>query len=239
MRASSFPVEVVVKVLKPLLARPRTEYVITGKFQRLTSTDGTRMNASGRTAEKDDCLMVPLGDGIPVQLIVRLEADGRMHKRWTCLSLLTSAADRDADTPSPLDLYLARHLRKLAYEIMWIVLEGVEANSFENFKAFIEGVETFRKYKDLVRLSSTTKDEGKKLSRPEELKMQEVFDKAETLLKQAIEKNRAYARAHFYLGNLYSRRAHDEEDESSGNMYEERAKDMYRRTALGHDGQTA
>ena len=194
------PVEVVVEVLKPLLARPRTQYVITGKFQRLTSNEGTRMNASGKTAEKDDCLMVPMGDGTPVQLIVRLEADGRMRKRWTCLSLLTSAADRDADMPSPLGLHLARHLRKIAYEITWIVLEGVEANSFENFKAFIEGVETFRKYKDLVRLSSTTKDEGKKLSGQEELKMQEVFDKAEALLKQAIAKESSLCKSPLLLG---------------------------------------
>jgi hypothetical protein len=123
------PVEVVVEILKPLLARPRTHYLITGNFQRFLSGDGTRVKGSGNKEEKDDCLKFPAGDGTPGQIIIRLEADGGMLKRWSCKSLLTSAVEHDAENSSS----LSGNLRKIAYEIMWIVLEGVEANSLENF----------------------------------------------------------------------------------------------------------
>jgi hypothetical protein len=202
------PVEVVVEILKPLLARPRTQYLITGNFQKVRSGDGTWVKESGNTDEENACLRFPSGEGTPVQIIVRLEADGRMLKRWNCKSLLPSAAEHNAENRSS----LAWHLREITYEIMWIVLEGVEANSLQNFKDFIQGVDSFREYKD---------------------KKYEAFGKAESLLSKAIEKNPAYARAHFYLGNLYSWRAYyEKDDEGVERMYEQKAKDMYNLTAL-------
>jgi hypothetical protein len=221
------PVDVVVEILKPLLARPRTQYVITGNVQRVVSSDGARMQESGNMKEQDACLRLPSGHGTPVHMIIRLEADGRMLKRWSCLSLLTGAADSRAETRSPLE----QHLRKIAYDIMWIVLEGVEAHSFESFKTFIEGVEAFRKYKDLVHISKRQTGE---LSQEVKAEKQKVFCDAEEFLRKAIGENRAYARAYFYLGNLYSWRAYDEEeDEDAANRYEKYAKDMYTQTARG------
>jgi tetratricopeptide (TPR) repeat protein len=201
------PVEVVVEILKPLLARPRTQYMITGTFQKFLSGDGTRGKESGNMEEKADCLTFPSGDGTPVQIIIRLEADGRMLKRWSCKSLLTSAAEYDTENSSS----LAGHLRKIAYEIMWIVLEGVEANSLENFKNFIKGVDLFRQYKD---------------------KKCEVFNDAEDTLSKAIEQNETYARAYFYLGNLYSWKAYYGKDEDIEREYEEKARSMYNKTKM-------
>jgi hypothetical protein len=130
-----------------------------------------------------------------------------MLKRWNCKSLLPSAAEHNAENRSS----LAWHLREIAYEIMWIVLEGVEANSLQNFKDFIQGVDAFREYKD---------------------KKYEAFGKAESLLSKAIEKNPVYARAHFYLGNLYSWRAYYEKnDECIERTYEQKARCMYGLTA--------
>ena len=120
------PVEVVVEILKPLLARPRTQYLITGNFQRFLPNDRTRVQEAGSMAEKDDCLRFPAGDGTPVQIIIRLEADGRMLKRWSCKSLLTSAAALEAEQSSS----LVGHLRKIAYEIMWIVLNRSTGDSY-------------------------------------------------------------------------------------------------------------
>jgi hypothetical protein len=82
-------------------------------------------------------------------------------------------------------------------------------------------------------LSSAAKNQGTELSQQDKEKKQKSFNKAETFLKQAIKNNPAYARAYFYLGNLYSWRAHDEEDDSSASRYEEQAKAMYTRTAMG------
>src|SRR5262245_11523713 len=90
------PVEVVVEILKPLLARPRTQYMITGNFQRFPSGDGTRAKVSENIEEKNDCLKFPSGDGTPVQIIIRLEAEGRMLKRWRCKSQLTTTIEHDA-----------------------------------------------------------------------------------------------------------------------------------------------
>jgi hypothetical protein len=202
------PVEVVVEILKPLLSRPRTQYLIIGNFQKVGSGDGTRVNESGNTDEANACLSFPSGEGTRVQIIVRLESDGRMLKRWNCKSLLSNAAELNAENHS----FLAWHLREITYEIMWIVLEGVEANSLQNFKDFIQGVEAFREYKD---------------------KKYEAFGKAESLLSKAIEKNPTYARAYFYLGNLYSWRAYyEKDDEGIERMYEQKARDMYNATAI-------
>src|SRR5919109_2044849 len=202
------PVEVVVEILKPLLARPRTQYLITGNFQKFHADDGAWVKKLGNTDEENACLRFPSGEGTQVQIIVRLEADGRMLKRWNCKSLLPSAAEHNAENRSS----LAWHLREIAYEIMWIVLEGVEANSLQNFKDFIQGVDSFREYKD---------------------KKYEAFGKAESLLSKAIKKNPAYARAHFYLGNLYSWRAYYEEEYEDVELtYEQKARDMYSLTAM-------
>ena len=74
-----------------------------------------------------------------MSITIRLEADGRMLQRWSCKSLLPKVTER---TTEPLSV-LAQHLRKIAYEIMWITLEEVEANSLDNFRDYIEGVELF------------------------------------------------------------------------------------------------
>jgi hypothetical protein len=201
------PVEVVVEILKPLLARPRTQYLITGNFQKVRSGEGTWVKESGHTEEENACLRFPSGEGTRIQIIVRLEADGRMLKRWNCKSLLPSAAEHNTENRSS----LAWHLREIAYEIMWIVLEGVEANSLQNFKDFIQGIDSFREYKD---------------------KKYEAFDKAESSLSEATKKNSAYARAYFYLGNLYSWRAYYEKDEDDEHICEQKARYMYNLTAM-------
>src|SRR5207249_4083264 len=75
------PVEVVVEILKPLLARPRTQYLITGSFQRLLPTHGTEEKESGNMTKEDDCHRFPPGDGTRVYITIRLEADGRLLQR--------------------------------------------------------------------------------------------------------------------------------------------------------------
>jgi hypothetical protein len=100
---------------------------------------------------------------------------------------------------------------------MWTVLEGVEAESFDTFKHFIEGVDLFRQYKQ---------SQGKNL---------QVFDRAETVLAKAIAKNPAYARAHFYLGNLYSWRAfHEDLGSDQEQHYEEAARKEYAAVKTGY-----
>jgi hypothetical protein len=100
---------------------------------------------------------------------------------------------------------------------MWNVLEGVEAESFDTFKHFIEGVDLFRQYKQ---------SQGKNLA---------VFQRAETVLANAIAKSPAYARAYFYLGNLYSWRAvYEDLGSNSEQQYEAAAREAYAAVESGH-----
>jgi tetratricopeptide (TPR) repeat protein len=211
------PVEMVVEIFRVIFARPRTQYTITGSFQKVSSDTKTDVEKPTSTAkdacprpfsdkerestEKDDCLSFPRGPGTRVQITVRLESDGRMLKRWSCKSLITNKAEGNAETPS----YLEQHLREISYEIMWIVLEKVEANSLKNFKCYIRGVELFRQYKD----------------------KQKSFDEAESTLLNVVYNNKASARGYFYLGNLYNWRSYYEANEKDEDYYRERAKEMY------------
>ena len=219
------PVEMVIEIFKAVFARPRTQYTITGSFQKVSSDTETAVQepentekddcpkppsdtetavkASENTA-KDDCLRFPPGLGTRVQLIVRLESDGRMLKRWSCKSLITKNAEHNAEIPS----YLEQHLREIAYEIMWIVLDKVEANSLKNFQCFIRGVELFRQYKD----------------------KQKFFSEAENTLLNVIYHNKTSARGYFYLGNLYNWRAYHENNEVSASEHRNKARQMYEAT---------
>jgi hypothetical protein len=102
---------------------------------------------------------------------------------------------------------------------MWVALERTEANSLENFKNFIEGVDHFRTYKDNKKHDET------------------VFKKAEKLISEkVIQENEKFARAHFYLGNLYSWRAnyaHTEKDYNKRDEYEKKAKEQYEKAGNG------
>jgi hypothetical protein len=59
----------------------------------------------------------------------------------------------------------------------------------------------------------------------------EMFGRAEIKLLKVISKNSSYARAYFYLGNLYSWRAYYEEDESEEGGFQHLARKMYTMTA--------
>jgi tetratricopeptide (TPR) repeat protein len=197
------PLEVIAQALKPWFIRSRTQYVITGSLQRIPSGEDTLVHAAGGTKEAD-CRNLPPGKGMRVHLLVRLEEDGRMRKRWSCLVRLSGEADIHLD--------LAQHLRKIAFEITWMTLERIEANSLEDFKDFIEGVDLFRQYKD---------------------KNYDAFDGAEKTLLRAVKQNAGYARAHFFLGNLYSWRAHYEQDADGARKFEEQAKSAYEEAGRG------
>jgi hypothetical protein len=204
------PLDAIVQALKPWFARPRTQYVVTGSLQRFPSGDDTRVEEAGDTAEKDACLKFPSGKGTRVQIIIRLEEDGRMLKRWSCLSRLTGYEESNAEIRPD----VIHYMRQIAYEIMWVTLEGIEASSIKNFKSFIEGVHSFRLYKD-------TKDII-------------YFNEAHKHIWDAILLNKKYARAYFYLGNLYSWRASFEDfDSESREDFEHAARNAYIRVAMG------
>jgi hypothetical protein len=128
-------------------------------------------------------------------LSVRLEEDGRTRKHWNYNLLLDNEDDIDGQ------------VQELAYQIMWSTLNGIEANSLESFKGFIEGVDLFRQYKD------------KRCS--------DYFFKAKSYLSKAIDIDKKYAKAHFYLGNLYNWRAYFAAPESEDEKY-------YREEAINH-----
>jgi hypothetical protein len=237
------PVEMVVEIFRVIFARPRTQYTITGSFQKLSSNTKTDVEKPASTekddcprppsdkklkkllpnnvdyanfnrpkgggmphnTEKDDCLRFPPGPGTRVRIIVRLESDGRMLKRWSCNSLIPNKAEHNVETPP----YLEQHLREIAYDIMWIVLEKVEANSLKNFKCYIRGVELFRQYKD------------KQKHDPQS------FDESEDTLLNVIYNNEASARGYFYLGNLYNWRSYYEDNEEKADYYRSIAKGIY------------
>jgi hypothetical protein len=122
------------------------------------------------------------GRGTRGQLTVRLEEDGRSRKHW---SYPLELNDKDN---------LSYQIEELAYEVMWSTLAEVETNSLKGFKNLIQGIESFRHYKD----TKATKD----------------FDNAKNFLKTAIDADKKYARAYLYLGNLYNWRASYEDHDS-------------------------
>ena len=69
--------------------------------------------------------------------------------------------------------------------------KGSGANSLENFQSYINGVEGFRRYKDM--------------------RLEQDFHDAETHFSTAIKNNPQYVKAHYYLGTLYGWRANYEE----------------------------
>jgi hypothetical protein len=140
------------------------------------------------------------------QLITRLEENGRTRKHW----------NRELPFNDTAELY--RHLQQLAYEIMWNTLEGVEADSLENFRHLIEGIQAFRTYKETRDL--------------------EAFGVAEQSLKRAIDTHPKYARAHFYLGHLYTWRARFEGAQSANETnYTAQAIAAYRNAGRGYTSQ--
>jgi Protein of unknown function (DUF2934) len=110
---------------------------------------------------------------------------------------------------------LEGQIQDLAYQIVWSTLTGIEANSLESFKGLMEGVALFRQYKDT--------------GQPE------VFDKAESYLSKVTKDDKKYARAHFYLGNLYNWRAYFADLESEDEKhYREEAMSHYREAGHGY-----
>ena len=98
---------------------------------------------------------------------------------------------------------------------MWSTLNRIEATSLESFTNFIEGVALFRQYKDKQR--------------------DDDFVNAKIYLSKAIGADEKYARAHFYLGNLYNWGAYfvalDSEDEKK---YREAARNHYTEAGRGY-----
>jgi hypothetical protein len=209
----SLPLAEVVEALHPWVTRTGPHYQITGSLRRLPAASAPQGPASSSSTEEEGCNRVPAGESPRVRIIVRLVEDGQMIKHWTVRSRLTSLADDDVELPT----HLAACLREVAYGIMWSVLEGVEAESFDTFKHFIEGVDLFRQYKQ---------SQGKNLA---------VFQRAKAVLENAITKNPAYARAHFYLGNLYSWRAvYEDLGSDAEQQYEAAAREAYAAVETGH-----
>ena len=209
----ALPLEEVVEALQPWFARTGPHYRITGSLRRIPADEKPQGQAGKSSTAEERCDKFPAGGEPAVRIIVRLAEDGRMSKRWTVRSRLTSHAEEDAEVPT----HLATCLRDVAYQIMWTVLEGVEAESFATFKHFIEGVDLFRQYKQ---------SRGKNL---------EVFHQAETVLADAITKQPEYARAHFYLGNLYSWRAfYADLGSDTEQQYETAARTAYATVATGY-----
>jgi hypothetical protein len=124
--------------------------------------------------------------------------------------------NRELPLHDAVELHL--HLRQLAYEIMWHTLVGIEANSLGNFQDLIEGIQAFRTYKDTRDL--------------------EAFAAAKTNLEKAIKQNPRYARAHFYLGNLYTWRARYEPPGSDQETdYTTQAINAYEEAGSGYTSQ--
>jgi hypothetical protein len=196
--------------------------MITGSLQRFPpghsaqeESSGDRQEESSGDKQKGECRRFPPGNGTRVQIIVRLEEDGQLLKRWSCVSRLTSQDENNVEIRPT----LMQYLQDIAYEVMWVALERTEANSLENFKNFIEGVDHFRKYKDNRKHDDI------------------IFKKAEELISEkVIKENEKFARAYFYLGNLYSWRAsyaHKEEDYNKRDEYEEKSKKQYEQAGNG------
>jgi hypothetical protein len=168
------PLDMALQTLKPLLPNSKPHYTITGRLQRFPSGEDTQMEQSEDLIEKDDCLRFPSGKGMLAQLIVRLEEDGRMLKRWSCMARLTEDAEGNAKILPDLVSYL----RKIAFATTLITVKDMEANSSKNFDDFIHGVDFFRRYKD------------------DPIRDNANFDRSESFLLNVIENNPKYARAH-------------------------------------------
>jgi Protein of unknown function (DUF2934) len=106
-------------------------------------------------------------------------------------------------------------IQELAYQIMWSTLDGIEGNSLESFKNLIEGVALFRQYKNKQSFDD--------------------FVKAESYLLKSVDIDKKYARAHFYLGNLYNWRAYFADIESKDERdYREKAINRYKEAGHGY-----
>jgi len=155
------------------------------------------------------------GGGLPVRIIVRLEENGRILKHWTNQDALATEED------------IQRFVRTVAFEMMWSMGKGKGADSLENFQQYIDGVEKFRRYKDM--------------------RADQDFWDAEQHLSTAIAEHPGYVKAHYYLATLYSWRAVREEVNSQlAGEYEQKARRKYEiltslqqsdeTQALGHFG---
>jgi hypothetical protein len=137
------------------------------------------------------------GDGTPVRILVRLEENGRILKHWS-----------SKEAPATDDAAMQRFVTTVAFEIMWSMGKGNGANSLENFRSYINGVEKFRRYKDMRGV--------------------EDFDDAERQFTAAIKHNPQYVKAHYYLGTLYGWRANYEDtDMQLAEYYEQKAREQY------------
>jgi tetratricopeptide (TPR) repeat protein len=137
------------------------------------------------------------GDGTPVRILVRLEENGRILKHWS-----------SKEAPATDDAAMQRFVTTVAFEIMWSMGKGNGANSLENFQSYINGVEKFRRYKDMRGV--------------------EDFDDAERQFTAAIKHNPQYVKAHYYLGTLYGWRAnYDDTDMQLEEYYEQKAREQY------------
>ncbi len=137
------------------------------------------------------------GEGTPVRILVRLEENGRILKHWS-----------SEEAPATDDAAIRRFVTTVAFEIMWSMGKGSGANSLENFQSYIDGVERFRRYKDMRR--------------------EQDFHDAETHFSAAIKNNPQYVKAHYYLGTLYGWRANYEEtNRQLAEEYEQRAREQY------------
>jgi hypothetical protein len=155
------------------------------------------------------------GEGTPVRILVRLEENGRILKHWS-----------SQEAPVTDDAAIQRFMTTVAFEIMWSMGKGSSANSVENFQSYINGVEKFRRYKDM--------------------RLEQDFHEAEMQLSAAIKNNPEYVKAHYYLGTLYSWRANYEETNTQlVEDYEQKAREQYNmiqvrvspeEQALGHFG---
>ena len=139
--------------------------------------------------------------GVPVRIIVRLEENGRILKHWISQDILASEED------------IQKFVKNVAFEMMWSMGKGKGADSLENFQQYIDGVEKFRRYKDM--------------------RAEQDFKNAEQHLSTAIAEHPGYVKAHYYLGTLYSWRAFREEvDRELAGEYEQKAREKYEMLTL-------
>jgi hypothetical protein len=119
------------------------------------------------------------------------------------------------DIPLDNEKIVKEKIQELAYQILWSTLKDIETTSLDSFRNFVEGVALFRRYKDK--------------------KMYTDFVNAETYFLKAIGIDEKYARAYFYLGNLYNWRAHFADLESQDEKcYREEATKYYKKAGDGY-----
>jgi tetratricopeptide (TPR) repeat protein len=133
-----------------------------------------------------------------MRIIARLEEGGKVLKHWEVTRALQTETD------------LGDLVNQLAFHIMWSTLSGIGTNSFPSFQAYIEGMGSFRKYKDTHHLDD--------------------FLRAEQKFFHAIEENLLYIKAHFFLGVLYSWRLfYERSDPTMIPVYEQKAVRAFRK----------